>query len=424
MITSILIITALIVASGFFSGIEIAYFSSDKLRIELEKKKGSKLGSILSEYVEKPSIFLGTTLVGNNIVLVVFSIYAENFLIQNFGISMSNEFLQIVTLSSISTVVVLIFGEYLPKVIFRTMATGLLFFFAFPFYVIKIILSPFVWFMVQFSYGLLRILFGIKVKENEQVFTKLDLEHFLKNIKSDIVEDIDHTLFQNALYIDSVRVKDCMVPRNEIQGIEITDSINELRNKFIESQNSRIIVFENSIDEIRGYVHHQQLLKNPLSIKSIMFQIPVVHEFTSAREIMQRFIKEKLNIAWVVDEFGGTAGIVTLEDLLEQIVGDISDEYDPELQKETVSDNEYLFSGRLRIEDLNEEFNLNLPESEDYNTLSGFLTSELETIPNEGESMNWNHLEFIFESVSDTRIEIVRIRKLFEADNESIENNR
>jgi CBS domain containing-hemolysin-like protein len=275
--------------------------------------------------------------------------------------------------------------------------------------------------MVKSSYGLLRLFFGIKNSDNEQAFTKLDLEHFIKSIKTNNTEEIDHTLFQNALYIGTVKVKDFMVPRNEIQGIDIDCTIEELRAKFIESQNSRLIIYDDSIDEIKGYVHHQKLMEKPKDIRSVMFKITVVHEFTPARELLSRLIKEKINIAWVVDEFGGTAGIVTLEDILEQIFGDISDEYDPEPLHEKISENEFLVSGRLSIDYLNDENHLELPESDNYNTLSGFLVSELESIPAQGSSYNWNHLEFKFEAVSDTRIETVRIKKLFESDDESIE---
>jgi putative hemolysin len=422
MAADIILIVTLLLASAFFSGIEIAYLSADRLRIELEKKKGNGIGNILSGYIEKPSIFLGTTLVGNNIVLVIFSVIAEKFMLESLGFgALIPQQLQLLTLTLISTVVVLIFGEFMPKVFFRAMATPILFFFAYPFNLIKILLTPFVWIMVKSSYGLLRLFFGIKNSDNEQAFTKLDLEHFIKSIKTNNTEEIDHTLFQNALYIGTVKVKDCMIPRNEIQGIDIDCTIEELRAKFIECQNSRLIIYDNSIDEIKGYVHHQKLMENPKDIKSIMFKITVVHEFTAARELMNRLIKEKINIAWVVDEFGGTAGIVTLEDILEQIFGDISDEYDAQPLHEKISENEFLVSGRLSIDYLNEENNFELPESDSYNTLSGFLVSELESIPTQGSTYNWNHLEFKFEEVSDTRIETVRIKVLFESDDESIE---
>lgn len=424
MFIELLLIFILLMASGFFSGIEIAYLSADRLRIELEKKKGTRRGRIVANFIDNPSRFLGTTLVGNNIVLIIFSIFTERFIKESMGMesAIPDEFTQLLIITAVSTIVVLFFGEFLPKVAFRATATPTLFLFAIPFQLIKWVLTPFVWIMIQSSYGILRIFLGIRPKDDQQVFTKLDLEHFIRSIKPSNLDEIDQTLFQNALYISTVKVRDCMIPRNEIQSIDINATIEELRLKFIESRNSRIIVYKESIDEIKGYVHHQKLLENPTSIHSILFKIPVVHEFMPSRDLMNRLIKEKVNIAWVVDEFGGTAGIVTLEDLLEEIVGDISDEYDPEPLHEKVSDNEYLFSGRLYLDYINEEYELNLPESDDYHTLSGLLVSEMEAIPDQGSSFHLHNFEFIFEQVSDTRIEVVRVRRMFESGSEEDDN--
>ncbi len=422
MLLMLLLIVLFLLASGFFSGIEIAYVSANRLRIELEKKKGSRKGLILAQLIEKPSQFLGTTLVGNNIVLIIFSILTEDFILNEKYLGLEavlpDEFIKLITITLMTTVVVLIFGELLPKVTFRATATSSLFLFAMPFYIVKWVLTPVVWVMVQSSYAILRIFLGLKPEDDEKVFTKLDLEHFIKSIRPANIEEIDQTLFQNALYISTVKVKDCMIPRNEIQSIDISSSIEELRQKFIESRISRIIVYDGDIDEIKGYVHHQKLLEHPPTIKSILFKIPVVPEFMAARDLMNRLIKEKVNIAWVVDEFGGTAGIVTLEDILEEIFGDISDEYDPEPLQQKVSEDEYLFAGRLDIDFLNEEYHLDLPESEAYHTLSGFLVTELEAIPDEGNSFHMGKYEFVFEKVSDTRIEVVRLKRLFESDYE------
>lgn len=422
MLLMILLIILFLFASGFFSGIEIAYISANRLRIELEKKKGTRRGRILAQLIEKPSQFLGTTLVGNNIVLIIFSILTESFILDQEYLYLeqylTNPTAKLLAITFMTTVVVLIFGELLPKVTFRATATSSLFLFAVPFYMIKWILTPVVWVMVQSSYAILRIFLGLNPEDDEQVFTKLDLEHFIKSIRPANIDEIDQTLFQNALYISTVKVKDCMIPRNEIQSIDISSSIEELRQKFIDSRISRIIVYDDNIDEIKGYVHHQTLLENPQSVRSILFNIPVVPEFMAARDLMNRLIKEKVNIAWVVDEFGGTSGIVTLEDILEEIFGDISDEYDPEPLQQKVSENEYLFSGRLDIDILNEEYDLGLPESEEYHTLSGLLVTELEAIPDEGNSFHMGKYEFIFEKVSDTRIEVVRLKRLFESDYE------
>lgn len=422
MYTQLLLILAFLFASGFFSGIEIAYVSANRLRIELEKKKGSRRGKILAQLIEEPSEFLGTTLVGNNIVLIIFSILAEEFILtegyMNLAASFPDTTAQLLLVTLLSTLVVLVFGELMPKVIFRATATASLFFFALPFSIIKWLLTPVVWVMVQTSYALLRIFLGIQPEDEEQVFTKLDLEHFMKSIKPSNLEGIDQTLFQNALYINNVKVRDCMIPRNEIQSIEINSTIEDLREKFISCRNSRIIVYEDNIDEIKGYVHHQKLLEKPKSIQSMLFDIPIVTEFMPVRDLMNSLIKNKVNIAWVVDEFGGTSGIVTLEDILEEIFGDISDEYDPEPEHQQISDSEYLLAGRLDIDMINEEYELNLPESEDYHTLSGFLVTQMEAIPEQGESFHLQNYEFIFEQVSDTRIELVRLIRLYELENE------
>jgi putative hemolysin len=424
MLTELLLIFVFLMASGFFSGVEIAYISADRLRIELEKKKGTRKGRIVSNFIDNPSQFLGTTLVGNNIVLIIFSIFTERFIKETMGLesAVPDEFAQLLLITLITTIVVLFFGEFLPKVTFRATATQSLFLFALPFQLVRWILTPFVWVMVKSSYAILRIFLGIRPQDDQQVFTKLDLEHFIRSTKPSNLDEIDQTLFQNALYISTVKVRDCMIPRNEIQSIDINSTIEELRLKFIESRNSRIIVYEDSIDEIKGYVHHQKLLENPTSIHSILFKIPIINEFMSSRDLMNRLIKEKINIAWVVDEFGGTAGIVTLEDLLEEIVGDISDEYDPEPLHEKVSDTEYLFSGRLYLDYINEEYGLNLPECDDYHTLSGFLVAEMETIPEQDSSFHINNFEFIFEEVSDTRIEVIRVRRLFDSDDDDDDN--
>jgi len=422
MYTQLLLILVFLFASGFFSGIEIAYVSANRLRIELEKKKGSRRGKILAQLIDEPSEFLGTTLVGNNIVLIVFSILAEEFILTegylNLAASFPDTTAQLLLVTLLSTLVVLVFGELMPKVIFRATATASLFFFALPFSMIKWVLTPVVWVMVQSSYALLRIFLGIQPEDEEQVFTKLDLEHFMKSIKPSNLEGIDQTLFQNALYINDVKVRDCMIPRNEIQSIEINSSIEDLREKFISCRNSRIIVYEDNIDEIKGYVHHQKLLEKPDTIQSMLFDIPIVTEFMPVRDLMNSLIKNKVNIAWVVDEFGGTSGIVTLEDILEEIFGDISDEYDPEPEHQQISESEYLLAGRLDIDMINEEYQLNLPESEDYHTLSGFLVTEMEAIPEQGESFHLQNYEFIFEQVSDTRIELVRLIRLYELENE------
>lgn len=397
-------------SSGFFSGIEIAFISADRLRVEVERKKGNKRGRYLADFLDNPSEFLGTTLVGNNIVLVILSILAGNFLFTYFGIN-SLTFMGTIQATLITTVIVLIFGEFLPKVSFQINPTGILFFFTYPLVFIQWLLKPLVWVMIKTSNALIKKLFRMPTESTEQVFTRLDLDHFISSINSED-EEIDTTLFQNALYIHTVKVRDCMIPRNEIQGIEINESIETLQELFVSSRLSRLLVYNENIDYIEGYVHHQRLFDNPKSIKDILWEIPMVHEFTPVQDVMNRLIKEKLNLAWVVDERGGTAGIVALEDILEEIFGEIADEHDFEDTELQISDNEFVFSGRSEIDTVNEEYELDIPESDEYHTLSGLIVFTKEDIPEQGEKIILNNYEFVAEEVSNTKIEKVRVIRL------------
>ncbi|BDS14135.1 hemolysin family protein [Aureispira anguillae] len=410
MLFDFLILLVFLISSGFFSGIEIAFISADRLRVEVERKKGNKRGLILADFLEHPSEFLGTTLVGNNIVLVALSILAGNFLLLYFGID-SDTFLGTIQATLITTIVVLIFGEFLPKVSFQINPTGILFLFAYPLGIIRWFLTPLVWVMIKTSNALIEKVFKISNESTEQVFTRRDLDHFINSINSED-EEIDTTLFQNALYMHTVKVRDCMIPRNEIEGIEINASIDELRDMFVKTRVSRLLVYKDSIDYIEGYVHHQRLFENPTSIKEILWEIPMVHEFTPVQDVMNRLIKEKLNLAWVVDERGGTAGIVALEDILEEIFGEIADEHDLDEATVKINDNEFIFSGRNEIDTINEEYELDIPESDDYHTLSGLMVTKKEDIPAQGEMVILKNYEFIAEEVSNTKIEKVRVIRL------------
>lgn len=410
MLFDFLILLVFLISSGFFSGIEIAFISADRLRVEVERKKGNKRGLILADFLEHPSEFLGTTLVGNNIVLVALSILAGNFLLTYFGIN-SDTFLGTIQATLITTIVVLIFGEFLPKVSFQINPTGILFLFAYPLYAIGWVLTPLVWVMIKTSNALIEKVFRISTESTEQVFTRRDLDHFINSINSED-EEIDTTLFQNALYMHTVKVRDCMIPRNEIQGIEINASIEELRDMFVKTRVSRLLVYTDSIDYIVGYVHHQRLFENPDSIKEILWDIPMVHEFTPVQEVMNRLIKDKLNLAWVVDERGGTAGIVALEDILEEIFGEIADEHDLDETNIKISEHEFIFSGRNEIDLINEEYELDIPESDDYHTLSGLMVTIKEDIPEQGEKVILKNYEFIAEEVSNTKIEKIRVIRL------------
>lgn len=414
MLLDFFILLIFLLLSGFFSGIEIAFISSNRLLIEVERKKGTRRSLILANFLEKPSEFLGTTLVGNNIVLVVLSILAGHFLLEHLSIN-SDTFSGMIQVTLITTLVVLIFGEFLPKVIFQINPTGILFIFTYPLFLIQWLLTPLVWVMIRTSNAVIKLLFRLPTKTSEQVFTRLDLDHFIHNVNDSCEEDIDTTLFQNALYMHTLKVRECMIPRNEIEGLDINESIETLNDLFLSTHLSRLLIYDENIDYVVGYVHHQRLFEYPKTIKEVLWEIPMVYEFTPAQDVMNRLIKEKLNLAWVVDERGGTAGIVTLEDIFEEIFGDITDEHDVEEEADwavKLDENEYLFSGRYEIDSLNEDYQLDIPKSDEYHTLSGLIVHIQENIPEQGEKIIMDNFEFIIEEVSNTKIEKVRVIRL------------
>lgn len=409
--------------SALFSGTEIAFVSASKLRVELKRKKGSRSGIILANFYEKPAEFLATMLVGNNIALVVFTTLAskplEGFLGEEYlNLGLSAPILLLIN-TLILTIIVLIFGEFLPKTFFSLFADQLLYFLAIPIRILQYILLIPAWLMTRLSNFFLRIFFKTSVEEVENVITRLDLEHFIKDTRIESEEEIDTTLFEKALHLKKVKVRECMVPRTEIEAIEVTASVAELKEVFLDSNHSRIIVTDGDIDNILGYVHHQQLLNDPKSIKRIIMDVPIVPEVMRVRDLMNLFIKQRINIAYVVNEFGGTSGIITLEDILEEIFGEIEDEHDQEEYIETViNENEYIFSGRLEISYLNEKYDdLAFPEG-DYHTLSGYLVMTTTTIPEQGATIELDGYSFNLEMVSDTKIELIRVTKQVNTDEE------
>jgi len=402
--------------SALFSGTEIAFISASKLRIELKRHKGSRAGSILAKFYDNPAGFLATMLVGNNIALVIFtslmSIPLVAFFNDYFGLGEHNPLVLLLN-TIVITVIVLIFGEFLPKTIFRLFADDILYYLAFPLRFLQFLLLIPAWLMTKLSNFILRVFFKTPVEKVENVITRLDLENFIRNTQTESEEEIDTELFERALHLKQVKVRECMVPRTEIESIDVKSSVEQLRDLFLEKSHSRMIVTDEDIDNILGYVHHQQLLKDPKSIKGIIMDIPIVPEVMSVRHLMNVFIKTRINIAWVVDEFGGTAGLITLEDILEEIFGEIEDEHDQEEYiEDQISETEYLFSGRLEIDYLNEKYeHLDLPEGE-YHTLSGYLVMTNETIPEQGAIIELDGYKFVLKLVSDTKIDLVHVIKI------------
>lgn len=410
-----------LVLSAIFSGMEIAFISAGKLNIEVRKNTGSKRGRIIANFFDNPNDFLSSMLVGNNISLVTFSLLLDSLLQPIIGPFFAQiapawfpeTFITVFPLTIITTVIVLIFGEFLPKILFRLFANRILFLLAYPVAFFKWVLTPISWLMVNLSERFLRAILKTPTEETVDAFTRLDLAKFVEStgMQGEASEILDTEMFSNVLDMQQTRVRNCMIPRTEIEGVEINDGVGELLELFIETNLSKIIVYRESIDDIIGYVHHQHLLDRPKNIRSVMRNIPIIPEAMLIQNLMNLFIRERINIACVVDEFGGTSGIITLEDILEEIFGEIEDEHDnsEDLLEEEISPFEYRFSGRLEIDQLNEKYeNINFPEGE-YSTLSGYIVMTTGTIPEENEVVELDGYRFELEMVSDTKLETIRV---------------
>ena len=416
MTTLLIAIIVFLLLSAFFSGSEIAFISANKLSVEVEKERGSRKGRVLSGFYDKPKQFLGTMLVGNNIALVVFTLLMtkllEPILIPVVGSEWGFFFISTLVI----TLVVLIFGEFLPKIIFRYYANDVISGMAYPLAVFKWLLSFPTWVMTKTSNIILKYIFRTSVDISEDAITRLDLQDFVEGTVSPETDEIETDMFKNALHLRDVRVEECMIPRTEIANVDVQEAVETLAQKFQEEGFSRIIVVDGDIDNVVGYVHHQQLLSDPATIRHAMREIRFVPETMSAKDLMLQMMLDQTNITCVVDEFGGTAGIITLEDILEEIFGEIEDEHDAEgYIAEKLSSSTYRFSARLEIDAINEMFDeIDLPEG-DYNTLSGYIVMTSEDIPDLGDELVLGEYKFVIEEVTEKRIETVRMIDLKEA---------
>lgn len=416
MLTTILYILVCLVFIGFFSGIEIAFVSVSKLTIELKRKQGSYSGKVLSRFMENPATFIGTSLVGVNIALVVYGLLMTELTDGFFDlVGLHNEYLRLLLDTVIATIVVLVLGEFIPKAIFRSKPETTLTILTLPIQFFYYLLFPVAKLFVRISEFILTYLFNVRIAENKQVYSRIDLEQFVKQMRTGQdtdKEDVNTDLFENALNLSQVKIRECLIPRNEIEAVSVDTPIDEVRKLFLETKLSKIIIYEDSIDNVLGYLHHLDFLRNPQSLKDILHKIPSVPETMSAVNLLNQFTRERKSIAWVIDEFGGTAGIVTMEDILEEIFGEIEDEYDVEEYVENqISANEYIFSGRLEIDYLNQKYGLNLPE-DDAETLSGYIIENHESIPKQKEKIVIGDYEFDMLLTSETRIDMVKMKAL------------
>ncbi|MDR3680945.1 MAG: hemolysin family protein [Flavipsychrobacter sp.] len=401
---------------GFFAGTEIAFISANKLNIELRKKQGTVSGRILARFMENPSEFIGTSLVGVNVLLVIYGLLMTQLtdpFLSNLPPPFNSEYVHLLLDTLIATLVILTFAEFLPKAIFRSRAETVLALFSIPMLIMYYILFPVAKIFVSISEFILKYLFNVRIKDNRQVFNRVDLEVFVKQSlhgHENENSEVNTELFENALYLVNVRIRKCMVPRNEIEAVDVSTPIHVVRDKFIETKLSKILVYDGNADNMIGYIHHLDLNRKPKDIREVLHSITAVPEAMSAVDLMNRFTKERKSIAWVIDEFGGTAGIVTMEDVLEEIFGDINDEYDvQEYVEKQIAEHEYILSGRLELDYLNEKYGFNFPIGES-ETLSGYIIAEHEAIPKLKERIIIDRYEFDVLLVSDTRIETVKLK--------------
>ena len=397
---------------GFFSGYEIGFVSANRLSLELKKKQGGRSGKIIAKFLAEPTQFIGTCLVGLNISLVVFGILFEELLDiliwdhfnpGNYSVLLGNTIL--------STLVILLIGELGPKAIFKARAASMINTFAPLANFFHILFRPLTLLLVNLAQWVLRNLFQVRLVNKKEAFTKVDLAHFVQQSKDQKEQqELNTDLFENALSLPDIKIRECLVPRTEIVGVDLQTSIESLTEIFMETKLSKLIVYDDTLDTIVGYVHQLDLFKKPTTIASILHTIPLVPESMNAADLINLFSKKRKSIAWVVDEFGGTAGIVTMEDVLEEIFGEIDDEYDEqEFLEKKLSDTEYVFSGRLELDYLYEKYGIDF-SADSAETLSGYLIHKNEAIPKIRQVIHLSHFDAEILAVSDTRIEKVKIK--------------
>ena len=411
------IIILCLILAAFFSGMEIAFVSSNKIYLEIEKKQDNFVSKILTKLTEKPSLFIATMLVGNNVAVVVYGFFMGDLLLKGIaaiGYHFSN-FASLIPQTSISTLIILMTAEFLPKVFFQVYANSLIKFFAIPAYFFYRIFYFISTFTIWISDIVLKKFLKTEGDQVQLFFTKIELGNYISEQMSTVEDheevDSEIQIFQNALEFSAVKARDIMTPRTELSAIELYDSIPELKNAFIETGYSKILIYQNSLDDIIGYVHSFELFRKPKNIKSILIPVEFVPETIFIKDVMDLLTKKRKSIAVVLDEYGGTSGIITIEDIVEELFGEIEDEHDQdeELIEQEYEDGKFLFSTRLDVEYINEKYKFNIPESDSYGTLGGFIVNSTNEIPQKGEQINIGNYHFVIESASNKKIELVKM---------------
>ncbi|SDQ06570.1 Hemolysin, contains CBS domains [Flagellimonas zhangzhouensis] len=422
--SSIIIILVSLLFSAFFSGMEIAFVSANRIHIEIEKKQEGYLAKVLTLLTDKPSKFIATMLIGNNIALVVYGLFMGEVLMNWFQGLLPTDYQFLNTLLTdfsllsqtvISTLVILLTAEFLPKVFFQIYANTLIKVFAVPAYIFYVLFSVVSWFVIKVSDFVLRVFFKTEGDEVQLSFTKLELGDYITEQMETVEEedevDSEIQIFQNALQFSTVKAREVMVPRTEITAVEIKETTKNLVKLFTETGYSKILVFKDSIDEIIGYVHSYELFKKPKTIKSILLPVEFVPETMLIQDILNVLIKKRKSMAVVLDEYGGTSGILTVEDIIEELFGEIEDEHDStDLHEEQVGEYEYKFSARMEVDYINENYKLELPEGEEYETLGGLIVNQTGEIPEQDAEVEIEGFTFKILEVSNTKIDLVSVQ--------------
>ncbi|WNH09242.1 hemolysin family protein [Thalassobellus suaedae] len=424
----VLIIIVSLILSAFFSGMEIAYISSNKIHIEIEKKQEGILAKVLAKLTAKPSKFITTMLIGNNIALVIYGFFMGDLLVDwfqsllptsyTFTDAMLTDF-SLLTQTIISTIVILITAEFLPKVFFQIYANSLIKALAIPAYVFYVLFTFISDFVIWISDIILKTFFKTEGDQIQLAFTKLELVNYISEQMESVEEhdDVDSEIqiFQNALEFSEVKAREVMVPRTEIIAVEITDSVKSLNALFTETGRTKILIYKDTIDDILGYVHSFELFKKTKDIKSMIMPVEFVPETVLVKDVLNVLTKKRKSIAVVLDEYGGTSGIMTVEDIVEELFGEIEDEHDTiDLIEERIDESTFKFSARLEVDYLNEAYKLNLPESENYETLGGLVVNHTEEIPEQNEIVKIDNFQFEILEVSNTKIDMLQLKLLEE----------
>ena len=402
--------------SAFFSGIEIAFISANKLQLELDKNTGKFPSNIISYFSKNESDFITTMLVGNNIALVVYGIVMTQILTPELSEYFSSSLSLLLVQTFITTIIVLITAEFLPKAIFRIFPNQILKIFSMPIWLFFVAFRPLALLMLNTANIILKYIFKQEISNDKQVFGKNDLDDFLSNVKSaEGIEDkrVEVEMLQNALDLTDKKVRECMVPRTDIIAMDMLSSINDVKEKFIKTKLSKLLIYKGNIDKVIGYIHSSDLFKNPKNVRSVLLPISFVPESMLAMDMLNQFIENNKGVALVVDEFGGTSGMITIEDVTEEIVGEIVDEHDvEEFTDEQLSENSFRFLGKIDIEMVNKKYNLQLPESDEYETIAGLLLHHFEEIPKKDDVIELEEYQFNIINVNETTIQEVRMEVL------------